>query len=288
MARIVGPCPHSPWRGEPPPFSQALPLPITQQGQANAHGGAWMIVLLRLGRQVLAWVDFIAFTALIYTLSWLPWRGKHPVARLFNAWSRAFVRALGVDLHLHQKNRRRLPARFILVANHPAAFEDIGIPALFDVVSLAKIQVQDWTIVGRISKAAGTLYVDRDDAASRAAAIDTMVNAVNAGQNIALYPEGGCTGRRLFERFKSGAFEVSLRTGVPILPVFLHYEAQDDFEWQDPYTLPQKIWHMMTTVNNRANYYVYDPIDPKDFADKQAMKAAVYAQFAKWNAQYLE
>ena len=36
-------------------------------------------------------------------------------------------------------------------------------------------------------------------------------------------------------------FSLAARTGVPILPVFLHYEAQDDFEWQDPYTLPDKI-----------------------------------------------
>ncbi len=247
-----------------------------------------MVLLLRLLRKLLGWADFIVFTALMYLLSWLPWPGTHPVARMFNAWCRAFVRALDVDLRLHQKNHKRLPARFILIANHPAALEDIGIPALFDVVSLAKLQVQDWFIVGRISKAAGTLYVDRDDPASRDQAIETMVQAVNAGQNIALYPEGGCKGRRLFESFKSGAFEVSMRTGVPILPLFLHYEAQDDFEWQPPYLLPHKIWHMIRTVNNRANYYVYDPIAPKDYADKYAMKAAVYAMYVRWNAQYLE
>lgn len=247
-----------------------------------------MLLLLRLLRKLLGWIDFVAFTLLMYLLAWLPWPGRHPVARLFHAWCRAFVRALDVDLRLHQKNRRRLPERFILIANHPAAFEDIGIPALFDVVSLAKVQVQDWFIVGRISKAAGTLYVDRDDPESRQQVIDVMVDAVNAGQNIALYPEGGCKGRRLFHEFKSGAFEVALRTGVPILPVFLHYEAQDDFEWQDPYTLPDKIRHMMTTVNNRANYYVYDVLDPKDYADKYAMKAAAYALFARCNAQYLE
>ncbi len=247
-----------------------------------------MWLLFRLLHKLVAWVDFIAFTALMCLLSWLPWPGKHPVARMFNAWCRSFVRALDVDLRLHQKNRKHLPERFILIANHPAAFEDIGIPALFDVVSLAKIQVQDWFIVGRISKAAGTLYVDRDNAESRHHAIDAMVEAVNAGQNIALYPEGGCKGRRLFHEFQSGAFEVSIRTGVPILPLFLHYEAQDDFEWQPPYSLLDKIWHMMTTVNNRANYYVYDPIDPKDYPDKHAMKAAVYAMYLKWNAQYLE
>jgi 1-acyl-sn-glycerol-3-phosphate acyltransferase len=247
-----------------------------------------MLLLLRWLRKIVGWVDFILVSILVYLLAWLPWPGKHPVARMFHAWCRSFVRALDVDLRLHQKNRKRLPTRFILIANHPAAFEDIGIPALFDVVSLAKLQVQDWFIAGRIAKAAGTLFVDRDNPESRQQVIQTMVDAVNAGQNIALYPEGGCTGRRLFKEFKSGAFEVSIRTGVPILPLFLHYEAQDDFEWQPPYLLPHKIWHMMTAVNNRANYYVYDPMDPKDYADKYAMKAAAYAMYTRWNAQYLE
>jgi 1-acyl-sn-glycerol-3-phosphate acyltransferase len=248
-----------------------------------------MLLVLKLARKLIGWIDFIAFTAFMFVLALLPWPGRrHPASRFFHAWCRAFVRALDVDLRLHQKNLKRLPERYILIANHPAAFEDIGIPALFDVVSLAKLQVQDWFIVGRIAKASGTLFVDRDDPASRQQAIQTMVDAVNAGQNIALYPEGGCKGRRLFTEFKSGAFEVSMRTGVPILPVFLHYEAQDDFEWQPPYTLPDKIRHMMTTVNNRANYYVFDPMDPKDYADKYAMKAEAYARYTKWNAQYLE
>jgi 1-acyl-sn-glycerol-3-phosphate acyltransferase len=92
----------------------------------------------------------------------------------------------------------------------------------------------------------------------------------------------------LFTQFKSGAFEVSIRTGVPIVPIFLHYEAQDDFEWQPPYTLPQKIWHMMTTVNNRVNYYVYDPMNPQDYKDRHEMRDAAYAKYAQWNAEYLE
>jgi 1-acyl-sn-glycerol-3-phosphate acyltransferase len=247
-----------------------------------------MLLILRFGVRLVAIADFIAFTALLWLLAWLPWPGRrHPVACLFGAWARAFVRALGVDLRLHQKNLKALPRRYILIANHPSAFEDVGIPALFDVVSLAKVQVADWFVVGRISRAAGTLYVDRDDPESRDQAIEVMVNTVNAGQNICLYPEGGCKGRRLFHEFKSGAFEVSIRTGIPILPVFLHYEAQDDFEWQGQ-TLPDRIRQMLFTVNNRANYYVFDALDPKDYADKYAMKAAAYEKYVDWNAKYLE
>lgn len=247
-----------------------------------------MLTFLYWLRRLIAVIDFVVFTLLMVALTLLPWRGKHPAAYFFHAWCRAFVRALGVELFVHQKNKARLPKRYILVANHPSAFEDVGIPAVFNVVSLAKLQVQDWFVVGRISKAVGTLYVDRDDPASRREAINTMVNAVNSGQNICLYPEGGCKGRRLFPEFKSGAFEVSQQTGVPLLPVFLHYEAQDDFEWQPPYSLPDKLVHMFFASNHRANFYVLDPIDPKDFADKYAMKAHTYGVFAECNKKYLE
>jgi 1-acyl-sn-glycerol-3-phosphate acyltransferase len=248
-----------------------------------------MLVLLRLIRKILGWIDFLAVCLVVYLLAWLPWPGRHPVARLFHVWCRAFARALDVDIRVHQKFRRQhLPKRYILIANHPSAFEDVGIPAVFDVVSVAKLQVKDWFIAGRIARKAGTLFVDRDNPDSRKQVIGQMADAVNAGQNIAIYVEGGCKGRRLYKEFKTGAFEVSVRTGVPILPVFLHYEAQDDFEWQPPYTLPDKIRHIMKAVNNRANYYVYDPMDPKDYADRYAMKAAAYELFARCNAQYLE
>jgi 1-acyl-sn-glycerol-3-phosphate acyltransferase len=49
-----------------------------------------MVVLLRLLRKILGWLDFVAFTGLMYVLSLLPWGGRpaaHPVARLFNAAS---------------------------------------------------------------------------------------------------------------------------------------------------------------------------------------------------------
>lgn len=246
-----------------------------------------MIWLLRALWRLLAIIDLIVISIPLYLLSWLPWRGTHPVASLFHVWCRAMVRALDVDLRLHQHYREPLPKRYILIANHPSAFEDVGIPALFDVVSLAKWEVRDWWFVGRIARAAGTLFVKRDEAESRREAREAMLAAIEAGANLALYPEGGCKGRRLYHEFRSGAFDVSFQTGVPILPVFLHYEAQDVFEWRDPQTAPQKVWHVATAINNRANYHVFDPIDPKNFPDRDAMRDATYARYQEWDERYL-
>lgn len=238
--------------------------------------------------RIVCWLELAVFTLVLYVLSWLPAVLVPFYYPLFRFWCRSFVRALGIDLRLHQKNTRPLPSQYILIANHPAAFEDIGIPALFPVHSLAKIEVRDWWLVGRISMAAGSLYVHRESRESRSAAGEQIEAGLKEGINIALYPEGGCKGRRIFESFRYGAFDISLRTGVPILPVFLHYESQDDFEWRDPQTLLHKIWHMMSTRNNRVNYYIYDAIDPAYFSDKAAYAEYVHGKYLEWQARYLD
>ena len=238
--------------------------------------------------RIIAWIELAVFTLFLYLLSYLPRVLRPFYFSLFRLWCRCFTRALGVELRLHQKNTRALPEHFILIANHPSAFEDIGIPALFPVHSLAKIEVSDWWLVGRISTASGTLYVHRESRESRNAAAEQIESELRQGKNIALYPEGGCKGRRIFESFRYGAFDISLRTGIPILPVFLHYESQDDFEWRSPQTLLDKLWHMSRTQNSRVNYYVYDAIDPAGFIDKKTYAECIHNKYLEWQSRYLD
>ena len=238
---------------------------------------------------VWSWLELTVFTLFLYILSWLPRPLTKPYYHyLFRIWCDFFVRALGVKLRLHEKNLKPLPKQYILVGNHPSALEDVGIPSLFNVYPLAKEGVRNWFLVGRINEAADTMFVKRDDPDSRHAAIDTLMDNLKKGHNVALFPEGGCTGRRIFERFQTGAFDVSIRTGIPIVPVFLQYEAQETFEWQAPFTLIDKMWHFMTSQNSQANYYVYDAIDPAGFTDKHVFADHVHNLYLQWQAQHLE
>lgn len=245
-------------------------------------------LLARALWMLLGWLELLVLTPVLYLIALSSRRPQGDWYRhLYQAWSRVWVHALGVDLRLHQKNRRPLPERFLLIANHPSAFEDIGIPALFDVDSLAKIEVKDWWIVGRITTAAGTLYVDRRSRESRRAAVERITETLRNGRNVALYPEGGVQGKRLHDHFRYGAFEISLATGVSIVPVFIHYEAQDDFHWGEQ-SLPRMIWDLMRTRNNRANYYVYDAFEPRGYDDKEHYNRAVYGRYLLWQEKYLE
>ncbi len=238
---------------------------------------------------VWCWVELSILTIILFSISWLPKRFIHSFYhKASRMWCRFFMRALGIKLYLHEKNTKPMPKQFILIANHPSALEDFAIPALFDVHPLAKQGVRDWFLIGRISYVADTIYVKRDNADSRHAAVEQMITALQQGKNIALFPEGGCKGRRISERFHYGAFDISLQTGIPILPVFLHYEAQDTFEWRAPFTLLDMLWRFIRSRNNRVNYYLYDAIYPGSFSDKISYSEYAHSLYMAWQRHYLE
>ena len=245
--------------------------------------------LVRLIIVIINLAEFTLFTAIMYLLSFVPGSYDSKIYFfLFRYWCRSFIRALGLNIILHQKNKVAIPQQYILISNHPSAVEDIAVPALFAVHSLAKLQVKDWIIVGRINRTAGTLYVDRDDPESRRKTVDNMIEATKQGKNIALYPEGGCTGRRITKEFKRGAFELSIRTGIPVLPVFIYYQAQEDFEWQPPFTLVDKIWHFLTTRNKNVEIFQFDTVDPGQFKDKYEFAEHMEDFYHKQQIKYLE
>lgn len=234
------------------------------------------------------WLLLILLSLLLYVLSHLPrsmsGRYYHYLSRL---WCRIFVRGLDVDLKLIHKNTSPLPDHFILIANHPSAMEDFGVPALFDIYPLAKEEVRDWIVLGRISDYAGTIYVARDSANSRHAAKQALMDAVTAGKNIVIFPEGGCKGARIFEKFHTGAFDISLQTGIPVIPVFLQYVDQETFVWRHE-TLVKKLWQIFLSNKNEVNYYVHDAIFPDEFSDKSAYTRYAHNKYLEWQKVYLD
>lgn len=234
------------------------------------------------------WFFLITLSLVLYVLSHLPrvfsGRYYHFLSRF---WCKIFVRALDVDLKLVHKNRQPLPKQYILIANHPSALEDFGVPALFDVYPLAKAGVRDWIVLGRISDYAGTIYVERENASSRHAALQSLLDAVKTGKNIVIFPEGGCKGSRIYEKFHTGAFDISLQTGIPVLPVFLHYIDQKTFEWKGQ-SLVLKLWQIFKSNNNRVNYYVHDAILPETFTDKESFAKQVHSKYLEWQKEYLD
>tara|TARA_R110002110_G_scaffold400317_2_gene616720 strand:- start:78379 stop:79125 length:747 start_codon:yes stop_codon:yes gene_type:complete len=247
-----------------------------------------ILTLFYLIHAIIGLIDFVILTLFLFTLSFLPdkLRGTW-FPHLVTYWFHVFIRALRVDLFIHEKNQRPLPKQYIVIGNHPSCFEDIGILSAFKVKFLAKKEVRNWFLVGRLSYVIGTLYVDRECKNSRSLASDSLLEALKSGESIGIYPEGGCKGRRIHTPFRYGVFDLSIKANVPVLPIFLHYEAQEKFEWQNQHLL-HKLWTIFTAPNRRVNYYVYDAIYPSQFNSKEEYCEFVEQLYLDWQKRYLD
>lgn len=224
-----------------------------------------------------------------YLLSWLPFKWVKPACRfLFHIWANAFLRFFGISLHVHQHYHGKLPKHYIAIANHPSVFEDIGMPMTFpEAHFLAKEEVRSWWFVGRMGAAVGTIFVQRECKDSRKKAREQLADAVRSGKSVAIFPEGGCKGRRIYTPFTSGAFDLSLETGVPIIPVLLHYEAQHSFEWLEQ-SLPRMLWELMWIKNKHVNYHIFDPLYPSQFKHRDHYRTHVESLFLKWQEKHFD
>ncbi|MES2213091.1 MAG: lysophospholipid acyltransferase family protein [Pseudomonadota bacterium] len=247
-----------------------------------------MWFVCRLIWRVILILDLIAFTLFLSALSLFHHRRFNSwFQRIFQSWCHTFIRALGVKLRAHQHYRTTLPKQFIVIANHPSIFEDVGMPALFDARFLSKEELKDWWIIGRIAKAVGILFVKREDKSSRKAAREALAAAIQAGDSVGLFPEGGCFTRRIYTPFTRGAFDLAFTTGVPIVPVFLHYPAQESFEWTDQ-TAPRKIIELFCASNLVADYHIFEPINPQDFSDAEHLRTYTEQQYLRWQERFLD
>ena len=203
---------------------------------------------------------------------------------MFRMTCRAFMRFLNIRCHLYQKYKGILPKNYILISNHPSGVDILVLNSLFSVYPLAKMEVQNWWFLGRIARAAGVLFVRREDKSSRGIAREALAIYAAKGKNLLIYPEGGCFGKHL-RPFKQGAFDTAVLSGLPILPIYLQYGAETTLEWGE-HGLLQHIWNVIRSPDKYIHCYIFSPIMPDAFFDGTALKNYVHKLYQVWEAKY--
>ena len=230
-------------------------------------------------------LDLILITIVALFCAYLPsFINKYFMNRLLRGWCWCFIHLIGRKPHIHQKYTRPLPKQYILIANHPSGYDLLMLNAIFPVYPLAQQGVAKWFIIGKIVKASGAVFVERSHKKSRSNAKKACVEQLGLGKNVLVYPEGGCFGKHLRD-FKYGAFDISISTGIPILPVYLLYEAENAFEWGD-YGLLHHIFNLLTATNKNAHCYIFDPIYPEPFNTPESYAKYVHNKYEKWEHKY--
>jgi lyso-ornithine lipid O-acyltransferase len=190
---------------------------------------------LRFGMRMVAFVlGTVAFWAGM-ELDFLL-RRKRPRIELINKWvprwAKSLMRVFGIRVEArgpYVSEGKVYPGRDergvgrIFVMNHRSG---VDVPVMFTIAEVHAISRHDlayWPLIGGGARRIGTLFVDRANRRSGATVLKQISQSLEAGEGIAMYPEGTAFPGDEVREFKPGAFKAAQRAGAEIVPLGIAY-----------------------------------------------------------------
>jgi 1-acyl-sn-glycerol-3-phosphate acyltransferase len=110
----------------------------------------------------------------------------------------------------------------VYVANHQSFFDILALAATVpgQMRFVAKREMAKIPILGPAMKAAGQIFIDRQNRVRAFEAYEEAALAVNAGLNAVVFAEGTRSRTGELQPFKKGPFVFAIASKVPIVPVY--------------------------------------------------------------------
>jgi len=148
---------------------------------------------------------------------------SHQIARI---WSWGILKFSRVKLEVEGHDLLDPKSQYIFIGNHTSAFD---IPAVYWGIKnkqgmLSKKQLAYVPFFGWAMWAAGNFFVDRKNHRKALAMMDQVAELMSAKKDhsLVIFAEGTRSLDGQLQRFKKGAFILSLNTGIPIVPIVIN------------------------------------------------------------------
>jgi 1-acyl-sn-glycerol-3-phosphate acyltransferase len=137
-------------------------------------------------------------------------------------WSRGLMWGAGVTVRTVGLERVPHDRPVVYVANHQSFFDILALAATVpgQMRFVAKREMAKIPILGPAMKAAGQIFIDRQNRVRAFEAYEEAALAVNAGLNAVVFAEGTRSRTGELQPFKKGPFVFAIASKVPIVPVY--------------------------------------------------------------------
>lgn len=140
--------------------------------------------------------------------------------RAIRLWSAGLMRIFGFRL---RRYGTPLPGAVMFVANH-VSWIDIELMHSQRMMGfVAKAEIARWPLVGWVASRGGTIYHHRGSNDSLHGVMHQMVQRLESGQAVGVFPEGRTTRGDAVGVFHARIFQPAVLAGVPAQPVALKY-----------------------------------------------------------------
>jgi 1-acyl-sn-glycerol-3-phosphate acyltransferase len=201
-------------------------MPTMSSSTATAHPSndwrrplryLWRVPLLLLHVGVSLPITLIAINPLFARVNRRGERLDHWAIRM---WSTGLMRIFGFRL---KRYGTPLPGGALFVANH-VSWIDITLMHSQRVMGfVAKAEIARWPLIGWLAGRGGTIYHHRGNNESLHGVMHQMVQRLQSGLAVGVFPEGGTKDGITLGVFHARIFQPAVLAGVPAQPVALKY-----------------------------------------------------------------
>ncbi len=181
----------------------------------------WVFVLQTLG----ALIKFVRVIAWVLRGYWrvctvFPTLSDAQQARAVEVWARGMLAIMGIEVRV-----KGHPAQgpVLMAANHISWLDILVMHAACHCRFVAKSEIRNWPLVGVLTTGGGSLYIERGSNRDAMRVVHQMAEALQQGQVLAVFPEGGTGDGVTLLPFHANLLQAAISANAPIQPIALQF-----------------------------------------------------------------
>ncbi|MGQ0539740.1 MAG: lysophospholipid acyltransferase family protein [Gemmatimonadaceae bacterium] len=138
-------------------------------------------------------------------------------------WCRALLAAAGVRVRVHNAERMARGDARIYVSNHVSWFDIFTLASLLPHYKfVAKAELSRIPIFGAAARAAGQIFIERENRKAAFASYDRAAAQIRGGASVVVCPEGTRGRSYALRPFKKGPFVLAIAAHAPVVPCVVY------------------------------------------------------------------
>jgi 1-acyl-sn-glycerol-3-phosphate acyltransferase len=141
-------------------------------------------------------------------------------ARAVEAWARHMLAIIGIEVRV---KGHPAPGPVLMASNHISWLDILVMHAACHCRFVAKSEIRSWPLVGVLTTGGGSLYIERGSNRDAMRVVHQMAEALQQGQVLAVFPEGGTGDGVTLLPFHANLLQAAIAVDAPIQPIALQF-----------------------------------------------------------------
>ncbi len=208
-----------------------------------------------------------------------PWFGLPIRRRILQNWSAGLLDIFNVRIEIAEGDPLLDLRPGLIVTNHISWLDVFVLNAVVPMRFVAKSEVRRWPVIGWLCARAQTLFIERGKARSAARINIQLVELLQRGECLAVFPEGTTTDGLKVGHFHSSLLQPAIDAGALVHPIAIRYQDRAGTHsmasaYIDEMSFGASMWSILSEPELHVRLLAAPPLDASG-TDRRNLTGAV-------------